>query len=246
MRRGDGMSRDADVCAFVMVVTSVSICTFMRSSVIANNDLGRRGLLPAQFVLLIWGADLWDGGFIRRRVLITTMVVLGVAGSLYELTMVRFYPVLSDIAQLPRSPWLSADHELGKRTYALRDVYERLARELPVTAVVQHNPNGNPGDIAYGLYADRQAAAETQECGVVFGGDADLCSAIVARINAIFSGDVRPADIDGVCRSLSIDALVVKDTDRAWAQKDSWVWNKQPVFANDHARAYLCAAAAHH
>ena len=67
MRRGDGMSRDADVCAFVMVVTSVLICTFMRSSVIANNDLGRRGLLPAQFVLLIWGADLWNGSFIRRR-----------------------------------------------------------------------------------------------------------------------------------------------------------------------------------
>jgi hypothetical protein len=246
MRRGDRMSRDADLCALVMVVTSVLICTFVRSSVIANNDLGRRGLLPAQFVLLIWGAGLWDGGFIRRRALITAMLVLGVGGSLYELTMVRFYPVLSDIAQLPRSPWLSVDHELGKRTYALRDVYERLGRELPVTAVVQHNPNGNPGDIAYGLYADRQAAAETQECGVVFGGNADLCSGIVPRINGIFSGDVRAADIDGVCRSLSIDALVVKDTDLAWAQKDSWVWNKQPVFANDHARAYLCATAARH
>ena len=77
-------------------------------------------------------------------------------------------------------------------------------------------------------------------------GDAELCGAIFPRIDAIFSGDVPPADIDGVCRSLSIDALVVKDTDQAWAQKNSWVWNKQPVFANDHARAYLCGATTSH
>ena len=76
----------------------------------------------------------------------------------------------TDKVEIPRYHWLAPDHQLGERTYALRQVYERLKSELPGNALVQQNPNGVPGDLFYGLYADRQTAAETSSCGVAFGG----------------------------------------------------------------------------
>jgi len=170
------------------------------------------------------------------------LITLGVAGSIYEVCMVRFYPLLSDDLAIARYDWLSPDQNLGRRTYALRQVYEVLKNKLPVDAIVQHNPNSVPGDMFYGLYADRQAAAETSQCGVVFGGDPALCPAVVAPLNNLFAsaGTVGADGVDVICKDLSIDALVVKDTDKAWADKSSWVWKKQPAIANNYARAFLC------
>ncbi len=39
---------------------SVFIASFFRSGVISMNDLGARGFLPAQFVLLLWAAELFS------------------------------------------------------------------------------------------------------------------------------------------------------------------------------------------
>ena len=41
-------------------------------------------------------------------------------------------------------------------------------------------------------------------------------------------------------KEAGIDALVVIDSDKVWADKSSWVWKKQPILANDYARAFLC------
>ncbi|MBV9766193.1 MAG: hypothetical protein JOZ48_15210, partial [Acidobacteriaceae bacterium] len=56
-REKKALSRN-DLAAFTMIGTSLVTCTFLKSGVIANNDLGWRGFLIAQFVLLIWAADL--------------------------------------------------------------------------------------------------------------------------------------------------------------------------------------------
>ena len=50
------------VAALLMFGVSVLVSTFVRSGVIATNDLGWRGFLPAQFVMLLWGAE-----FLMRR-----------------------------------------------------------------------------------------------------------------------------------------------------------------------------------
>ena len=47
-----------ELAAGAMIGVSVLICTFLRSSLIGNNDLGWRGFLIAQFALLLWTADL--------------------------------------------------------------------------------------------------------------------------------------------------------------------------------------------
>jgi hypothetical protein len=231
MRRGKDFFDQKELCGFVLAATSVLICTFLRSGVISNNDLGWRGFLPAQFILLLWAVELWDDGllWVPRRGLITALLILGVAGTVYEACMLRFY--YAGVVDFD-----------GRRTYALRQAYERLKNRLPQDAIVQHNPNAIPGDPFYGLYADRQAAAETSQCGVVFGGDPALCAGIVGPINDLFDKPraVDAGRVDGVCKDLSIDALVVKDTDKVWADKNSWVWNKQPDLANDYARVFLC------
>jgi len=256
MRSGNDFFHSKELCAFVMAATSVFICTFLRSGVITANDLGWRGFMIAQFILLIWAAEMWDEGLLAprtapqqvvafgkdRRGLLIALLVLGVAGSLYEVCMFRFFPLISDHLVLRQWNFLAPDQRLGVRTYALRQVYEGLKKKLPEQAIVQHNPNAVPGDMFYGLYADRQAAAETSQCGVVFGGDPALCPSVVSPLDDLFEkpGAVDPSRVDAICRDLSIDALVAKDTDKVWADKNSWVWKKQPILANSYARAFLC------
>lgn len=240
---------DEDAFWVAMLATSLVICSFFRSNAISSNDLGWRGIVAAQFVLLIWAAELWESGLFpvgkRWFSAVGAMLVLGVAATIYDVTMLRIYPLLSDDLAIPRYHWLAPDHKLGERTYALRQTYEALGKVLPKQAIVQQNPDAQPGDLFYGLYADRQTAAESSGCGAVFGGPSALCAGVVTPIRALF---LRPAhlsfaQVQGVCRQLSINALVVKDTDSVWADTRSWVWEMKPVIENRYSRAFLCASA---
>jgi hypothetical protein len=47
--------------------------------------------------------------------------------------------------------------------------------------------------------------------------------------------------VNALCRSVAIDAVIVKDTDTVWSDNQSWVWQHQPATGNQYARAYLCA-----
>ena len=233
-----------ELCGFVMVASGLFVCSFLRSSVISANDLGIRGFMVVQFVLLLWGAECLDDGLLsqsRRNLLVATLV-LGVAGTVYDVGIFRAYTIIADNSAIPRFPWLSQPRQLGSQTFALRQLYEELKGRLPQTAVIQHNPDADPGDVPYGLYADRQVAAETLNCGAVFGGDPMLCERIIGPIDDLFEKPegVAARQVDAVCKDLSIDALIVKDTDPVWADGNSWVWKLQPVIANRYARAFVC------
>ena len=77
---------------------------------------------------------------------------------------------------------------------------------------------------------------------MVFGGDANLCNAVMPSIASMFGSEhLEWQRVEASCRELAIDALVVKDTDEVWADQRSWVWTQEPVVANRHARAFLCA-----
>ena len=104
--RAQGSLSDEDACLVAMAAASLIICTFLRSNTINTNDLGWRGIIVAQFVLLIWGAELWDNGlFPARKTLFSAvgvMLALGVATTAYDATMLRIYPVLLDDLAIPR------------------------------------------------------------------------------------------------------------------------------------------------
>ena len=188
-----------ELCGLVMAATGWIVCTFVRSGVINVNDLGIRGFMLVQFVLLLWGAELLhDGtlGRIRRsgRVLLAATLLLGVAGTVYDVGLLRSFAMLTDATNIPRHAWLSPDRNLGARTYALRRLYDQLKGKLPLTAVIQHNPDTDPGDLPHGLYADRQTAAETLQCLTVFGGDPALCPPLLSRIRILFEKQAALAD----------------------------------------------------
>jgi hypothetical protein len=251
---------DAQWCGLTMAAVSLAICSFVRSSVIGNNDLGWRGILVAQFVLLIWAAELLNDGLLsshspvqsgreshlltgKWRALAAVALVLGAAGSVYEVVKVRLFPLASDMGAAGTVPWLSPDTNLGARTFALRQLYEGLKQRTPAASVFQHNPNTNPEDLFHGSYADRQLAAEGPACGVVLGGNAALCRNMIGDIDSLFTNpaSLDSTRVDEICGRLSIDMLVVKDTDPVWRDRQSWVWKRKPILENDYARAFACS-----
>lgn len=236
--------RREELGGWVMLLVSVTLCTFLRSGVIDNNDLGWRGFLFAQFVLLLWAVEHLDNGKRLRTIgrPLSLLLILGVAGTVYETGLLRLFPLLSDAGIVRSAEWLSADRQLGERTYAVRRIYSQLRNTLPGTAIVQHNPDTAFDDLYFGLYSDRQTVGGMRDCGAVFGGDPASCRPIISPLAKLFSHP-EPADFEAVktvCRSRSIDALLVKDTDPIWADTTSWVWKAHPTFENRFARAFLC------
>jgi hypothetical protein len=231
----------AELAAFTMAGTSVVVCTFLRSGVIDNNALGWRGFLIAQFVLLIWAADLLSmPAAIPRgdKAVLMAMLVLGAAGVVYDLAIVRFYPMLSDAERAPKIFWLAQDEKLGRRTYANREAYEWLRASTFPRTIIQYNPIVAYHDIFYVLYADRQVVAEKAGCEWE---DPRECAPILERLAELFSNPAA-ASPESVCQSLSIAILVAKDTDAVWSDRSSWVWSRSPIFANDFVRLFSCSS----
>jgi hypothetical protein len=239
-----------DLACIVLLATSTLICTFLKSAVIGNNDLGWRGFLPAQFVLLLWSVDVWIDRDRRGSLsplvkqLMVVFIGLGVAGSAYEVAITRLYPVLADRGVLPPLDWMAPDRQFGARNYATREAYEWVRSATAENAVVQYNPAVAKQETAAMLYGDRRAVAADMSCNTSFGGDPEQCKPIVARLEQLYPGAGEPvsASLQDVCRELPIDVLVAKDTDAVWADGESWVWREKPLFANRYVRLFGCGA----
>jgi hypothetical protein len=236
LRRKKPLER-GDLALGVMALVSIAVCTFMRSGVILNNDLGWRGFLIAQFVLLIRGAQLLPGMKSKK---LLALAALGVAGTLYDQAMLRFYPLFSDAKFLPKVPWLGQDEKLGERTYANREAYEWLRAHSEPAAMVQQNPVPVVQDSFYALYANRRTAAEDIQCATQFGGDPKACEPLQIAIRPLFAGRSSADELASVCAAVPIDFVIAKDTDAAWGNLDSWVWRRSPVFGNGFVRIFPC------
>ncbi len=229
------------VAAVTMVLTSVAICTFLKSGVISNNDLGWRGFLPAQFMLLIWAVDLLrtpaaaleeekNWFYAHLSPVLPLFLVIGIVSTAYSVGGLRFAEWGYDVGP---------DYTVGRRNYAARQVYEQLQGMLPIAAIVQQNPDQDVPQY-WGLYSNRQTAASDRECGSVFGGSLQDCRQVYPAVSAIFSARGASAEeAEEVCRKLKIDALVVTDGDPVWKVSNSWVWTMQPSVAKGSARGFL-------
>jgi len=229
------------------------IGTFLRSSTLSSNDLGWRCFLPAQLILLLWGAtlvyDWWFRGAAPQpaphpwdRGALATLLILGVFGTAYQAFMLRMYPVLVDCGAIAGESWVAPARQFGKRTYALRSAYEVLDAQMLSSAVVQSNPF-TEDPILHMLYSGHDSAAGNGECGTTFGGDAGVCALRLQRLEGLFELP-DGSDLDAACREYGIDTVVVEDSDRVWQEPSSWIWNRHPVVANDYVRAFRCGAAA--
>jgi len=243
-RRQRPLARE-DLAIAAMIATSVLICTFVRSTVIGNNDLGWRGFLIAQFGLLLWAVDSltlprYRSGFLKA------LLIVGAAGTLYDVAILRLYPLLADHGAVATLSWMAPDRQFGKRNYAAREAYEWAAAAVPPAAIIQFNPHVDVQDTSAFLYSSRPMLAGADDCDSSFGGDPALCPAVISQLNQIYprAGGTAAASIDRVCGSLPIDIVVAKDTDPPWADRRSWVWTEKPVFANSYVRMFRCGRAA--
>ena len=172
-------------------------------------------------------------------------MALGALGTVYDVAILRLYPVLADTGLVATINWMSVDRQLGARNYSAREAYEWIARSTPPRAVVQFDPHVELQDTSALLYARRQIAAADTGCLTVFGGDPSQCPALVAEMASLFpaKGEPAAAASESACRSLPVDILVAKDTDAAWADRHGWVWTEKPVFANRYFRVFKCPRA---
>ncbi len=229
----------AELAMFLMAASGMLVCSFVGSAIITNNDLAWRGTLPTQFVLLLCAADVLAERASRAR-LVRLAIVLGLAGTVYDLAILRFYPVLSDAGKVPPLAWMGSDRLLGWRTAANREAYEWLRARTPETAVVQQYPEPFIEDVYSGAYGQRQAAAMGGDCTAVFGGDSRECAALMRPLSGLFAAGSGTDALASVCRSLPIDVIVARDTDAAWRDRDSWVWTGDPIYHNDFVRLFAC------
>ena len=167
--------------------------------------------------------------------------MLGAAGSVYEVGINRFYPLLADRGTVNTVSWMASDRLAGKRIYAVREAGEWAEASTPRDAVVQFNPHVPTQDTSAFLYAGRRMIAGSDNCLSAFGGDPAQCPPILRTLAGIYSpaGDGGQA-FEGVCRALPIDIVAVQDTDPVWKDRLSWVWTRPPAFANAYVRMFRC------
>jgi len=248
-----------ELAAWTLVMTSFLIGTFLRSSTTGTNDLVWRCFLPAQLILLLWGATLVHDWWFHRssvapqpaprlwvRGALASLLILGILGTAYQMFMLRMFPVLADRGVIAGESWVDADGQFGKRAYALRSAYAVLDPQLSSSAVLQTNP-ATIHPVLHMLYSGRAAAAATPAgdppCGTAFGGDPGVCAMRQQRLARLFELPDR-SDLNATCREYGIDAVVVENSDPVWREAASWIWSQAPAVANKYVRAFLCGTAA--
>ncbi len=241
---------ESEIACWYLLATSMFVITFVRSSVISNNDLAFRSAMIAQFVLLLWGAEYFDRWIFLPRAdrwnrltlknaTILTALILGFAGTLYSVTILRTYTVLDDKGFLAYpADWLPQPHEIGVDLLAIRQAYEQLDTILPPRSIVQYNPMAD--DYLPLLEYDKfQSVDAFPDCGTEFGGDASKCPPAQNAIADLFNKPGK-SDIHELCEKLSIDVLVARKDDPAWQDRKSWVWTNPPIVENSYIRAFRC------
>jgi hypothetical protein len=275
--------RDIRWLSWLMLASGLWVALMMRSTVISNNDLSFRGVEIAQFILLVWGAVQLAGGDLdayriarstdasapsvatdrpfRISWLAGLLLFLGLAGSAYQLAMLRFYLYGSDHYGWtnPVIPQSEFGGRLGAINQQLRNAYAALDHVLPPSAKVQFGaaPKLNLQHLYYSRY--QQLDGIFPGCGIAFGGSEAECFQLETRIAPLFGIPAPPAGIDSfvwtgvhvptltnagsvssLCRDLGIDALVVTGEDPAWNEPNGWPHQMKPIFASDFVAAYTC------
>jgi hypothetical protein len=214
-------------------IGSLLIVTFLKAT-LRWNDLGMRGIIVAQFVLLLWSVPIADSllqrgqrlttkgsTLLRWPAVVAACLLLGFAGSLFELYNFRAH------FQGPTGP----------ATLGARDAYEWIDQHTPKNVVVLYNPDVLQ-EYFVALYGNRQSVADGTEYTYHFGGVAkDKSSALQDGIDVFSKGETLDK-ADQVTERYRVGVVVVLPTDPVWSDGSSWVWKAKPVFVGPYSRVY--------
>ncbi|MBY0507282.1 MAG: hypothetical protein K2X03_25430 [Bryobacteraceae bacterium] len=243
-RRNRQMGRKEWAMA-VLIGVPVVFCSFFRSGVIANNDLGWRGFLIPQFLLLLLAVGPLraclrrrppQAGLRKLRPYALACFWVGLAGTLLAAVIDRGYMAGVDHGLVRTRNWVVRDQRMSERLLALRQTYEWIDQTTPKSAFIQPSPAFL--DFGYGLYARRPTLASDEHCGTAFGGSPAACAALLQVLLPVFAGTGGSAD--SLCRQFPLRVVIVKDTDAVWQNPQSWVWKSKPAYANAFSRVFAC------
>lgn len=238
-----------DVCLLTM--------SFLKSDTSGSNDLGFRGMLVVQFVLLLWAAPVVYDVFFRTdtteaklaapwiKIVLTVMLAVGLASSVVQLGLLRVYAPLADWGMVRRSERTLGSSGFGERTYWLREGFQRLDKLTSPGTTVQYNPVRDEV-ITTHLYSSRQAVMGDAFCGSAFGGDTARCRAAFPDFAKLFNDPqaVSGWNLDKFCDDYHVDLLVATNADPVWHDPHSWVWTRRELLANPSMRVVPCGRAA--
>ena len=175
--------------ALVLAVAALAVSTFLRSTIVENNDFAMRSILIAQFFLLLLAVVWWEGGFASTnrflRGAMLAMAWIGLAGTVYQAVALRVYlPVEERLGR-------AEVDGLAARAMAARLGFDAMHRRVARDAVVQYD-TAQPGEyfvLAQAIQAGRQMASATPGCGAAFGGDAGACQGVEQGVARLFATD---------------------------------------------------------
>ncbi len=233
----------------------ILLTSFFRSSIVSSNEIGWRGWLFGQFVLLIWTIDLlrqfsFDTNSIKltisnlifskdRRVkLLSLFAVAGILTSIVDLTLLRLWPAMVDLGITGFPNGLSPDVQLGKRTYSSRLVYEFIRESLSGDVVIQNNPSMGL-DRPSGLYGSQQLAISYN---APYNVPLTVLSENSDAISGIFNSEMEITwmKIDSICDQYYIDVIIINDIDPVWNQLSTLDIQRTPIFSNNYYSIYTC------
>jgi hypothetical protein len=226
-----------------LTVAALLVSTFLRSTIIENNDFGWRSILIAQFFLLLLAVRWCEGAFEpvgrRLRTVMVAMLWIGLAGTVYQAVGLRLYLPVED--KLGRAD----ESGLAERAMALRRGFDAMDRAIPRAAVVQLNTE-QPSDyfrFAQILEVRRQMASATPSCAAAFGGDPSACPGIGAAAGRLFSpgGVATAVAARAECDRLGVGYLAATRWDRVWNDAGGWVWTLPAVVDTGEVRVLDCA-----
>ncbi len=215
-----------------LVVVSV-----FRSGVIAMNDYAVRASLIPQFCLLFAGVLAVERSKHLTRIVLFSLLVIGLTGSVYQVVLLRTYLPLHDRPSDPE--YLGLAHQ----NFVLREAYSEMREKIPANARVQFSiPNAPYTGLAQQINLGRQMVVDSERCNDSFGGEQAPCSSIEASLAQLFSQSklLSAGESVALCRAAGADYLSAADWDPAWKQKASWVWTLPVVVARPEIRVLSC------
>jgi hypothetical protein len=234
--------------------TSVFVGTFMRSTVIAFNDLGWRSWLFGQFILLIWALDIGqeflayaslrtylnskpDPNLKKPGQLLAQLLMIGILTTVFSLTTLRTWGPLTDLGITGVPSFMSPDTHLGERTFAAREAYEYIRDNLPEQVIVQYNPVV-PLDRPAGLYGSHQmVAADLSSYGV----PTQVLQSLQLEVGSIFQdGESDWAGIDRNCKQHYIDVIILNDLDPVWRNLSVLISQRRSLYNNSYYAVFAC------
>jgi hypothetical protein len=240
----------------ILLSVSCILATFVKSTVISNNDFGWRAWLPGQFVLLIWGADLLHGYFKnangslqnlfamlktveKKSPLLALALIIGLITTLANATYLRTWPFVID-AGLTMPLMLSEDAHLGERTYAAKQAYIFIAQNIPSSMLIQNNPTINL-DRPLGLYGNRQVVISNV---APYGIPDNEFKSLVNKVKPIFLSQNISSwnQIDQVCEKYLINILVISDQDPLWSSLPVLQQQRKAFYKNNYYAIYACGS----